>query len=431
MTKASVLLVEDERVTAKEIEYRLIRMGYAVSGVVTSGEEAVSQALSIRPDLIIMDVLLSGEMDGIEAAEKIREIANIPVIYLTATIDDEILRRAAVSEPYGYLIKPVKERELHVVIEIALYKSDVDKKLSDYSVYLENMVDERTAELSSTIQKLNDEIRERKIIEENLINSEELLRDRNLIIENDLKSAQLIQRALLPQNVPTYQGLTVQFRYLPLDAIGGDYFSFTLLSEGGLGVLVCDVESHGVSAALFTALVKFSTNNACRTYGQSPSEMLAQINRDMIGNMASLYLTAVYSLFQYNEADDTIDVTIASGGHPYPIHHKRDGEVAELMVTGHLIGFFRTARYSDYRVRLAGMDRLYLYTDGLLEVTGTNDELLGTERLREIIGRAYTPDLSQTLDRILDEIKNYSGQDSFNDDVLLIGFENSGSKNRR
>jgi PAS domain S-box-containing protein len=119
---AAVLIVEDEGVVAKDIETCLQRLGYEVAGWATSGDEAVEKADRERPDVILMDIRLRGEMDGIHAAEAIRRDHDIPVVYLTAYADDVTLRRAMVTEPFGYVVKPFSERELHTAIEIALYK---------------------------------------------------------------------------------------------------------------------------------------------------------------------------------------------------------------------------------------------------------------------------------------------------------------------
>ena len=131
MAKARIMIVEDESIMAVMIEKRLQRMGYTVCTRVFSGEEAVRQAASIQPDLVLMDIQLQGHMDGIEAAEEIQTLFDIPVIYLTACDDEETLLRARITEPFGYLIKPFSERELHTVIEIALYKHKAEKKLRE------------------------------------------------------------------------------------------------------------------------------------------------------------------------------------------------------------------------------------------------------------------------------------------------------------
>jgi signal transduction histidine kinase len=129
MTTANILIVEDEGILARGLENRLRRLGYIVAGTAATGEEAIRQAGHKKPDLAIMDIKLKGEMDGIEAARIIRDRFDIPVVYLTAYGDKETLKRAKITEPYGYIRKPVEERELHCNIEIALYRHMMEKDL--------------------------------------------------------------------------------------------------------------------------------------------------------------------------------------------------------------------------------------------------------------------------------------------------------------
>jgi PAS domain S-box-containing protein len=126
-----ILVVEDEVVTAMDIQRRLKNMGYNVPVVVSSGEEAIKKVKENNPDLVLMDINLIGEMDGIEASSKIHSFSNIPVIYLTAFSDDKTFERARITEPYSYTIKPIKERELHINIEIAFYRYRMEKELRD------------------------------------------------------------------------------------------------------------------------------------------------------------------------------------------------------------------------------------------------------------------------------------------------------------
>lgn len=122
MTPASILVVEDEGIVAQEIKSRLEKNGYAVCGVAHDGETAIAHAAALQPDLILMDIRLKGEMDGIEAAGRIRDRFSIPVVYLTAYTDAATLERAKVMEPFGYVVKPFETRSLLVSIEIALHR---------------------------------------------------------------------------------------------------------------------------------------------------------------------------------------------------------------------------------------------------------------------------------------------------------------------
>jgi CheY-like chemotaxis protein len=126
-----ILVVEDEAVTAMDMQRRLKNLGYNVPVVVSSGEEAIKKVTENHPDLILMDINLNNEMDGIDASSKIHSFSDIPVIYMTAYSDDKTLERAKITEPFGYLIKPFKDREVNITIEIALYRHEMEKKLKE------------------------------------------------------------------------------------------------------------------------------------------------------------------------------------------------------------------------------------------------------------------------------------------------------------
>ncbi|MBT7350197.1 response regulator, partial [candidate division WWE3 bacterium] len=106
MSKAKILVVEDELISAKGIRSALKSLGYDVLDIVASGKEAIQKASGSQPDLILMDIKLDGEMDGIEAARQIKDRFNIPVVYLTAHADDATLERAKITDPFGYILKP-------------------------------------------------------------------------------------------------------------------------------------------------------------------------------------------------------------------------------------------------------------------------------------------------------------------------------------
>jgi PAS domain S-box-containing protein len=132
----TIMVVEDERIVARDLQKRLQKLGYTVSAVVSSGIKAVEKTKEINPDLVLMDIVLRGDMDGITAAEIIRSQLGVPVVYVTAYADEETLQRAKVTEPYGYILKPFEDRELHTAIEIALYKHEVEKKVKESEQWL-------------------------------------------------------------------------------------------------------------------------------------------------------------------------------------------------------------------------------------------------------------------------------------------------------
>ncbi len=134
--QARILIVEDENIVARDIQNTLKNLGYTVTGHAATGEDAIQKAGETRPDLVLMDVMLKGYQDGVEAAQKILALYNIPVIYLTAFTDEKTLQRAKVTEPYGYILKPFEERELHIAIEMAIYKHRMASKLQEREQWL-------------------------------------------------------------------------------------------------------------------------------------------------------------------------------------------------------------------------------------------------------------------------------------------------------
>jgi len=122
MGKINVLVVEDESIVSKDIQYSLKKLGYNVVGVAATGQKAIELCGEKLPDIILMDIMLKGDINGIEASTRIKEVYNIPVIFLTAYADENTLSKAKVTEPYAYIIKPFKEIDLHTSIEMAFYK---------------------------------------------------------------------------------------------------------------------------------------------------------------------------------------------------------------------------------------------------------------------------------------------------------------------
>ncbi|MGA9140820.1 MAG: PAS domain S-box protein [Methanocella sp.] len=135
--KERILVVEDEAIVLLDLKNRLNTLGYVIVGSSSYGEDAIKKAEETRPDIVLMDIGLKGKIDGVEAADQIRKLFNIPIIYLTANSDFNTLQRAKVTEPFGYILKPFDERELRTTIEMALYKHRLDIKLNETRRWME------------------------------------------------------------------------------------------------------------------------------------------------------------------------------------------------------------------------------------------------------------------------------------------------------
>ena len=140
MPETKILIVEDEAIVAEDIHNSLRGLGYIISAVVSSGEEAITKIEEDMPDLVLMDIVLKGDMDGIEAAGQIYSRFNIPVVYLTAFTDEKTIERAKLTEPFGYIVKPFEDRELHSTVEMALYKHKMESKLKENESWLSTIL---------------------------------------------------------------------------------------------------------------------------------------------------------------------------------------------------------------------------------------------------------------------------------------------------
>ncbi len=143
MEKLNIFIVEDESIVAKDIQNSLTKLGYNVVGSANNGKEAIEKIEELMPDLVLMDIMIKGNLTGIDVSEKIKENMNIPVIFLTAYADEGTLSRAKITEPYGYILKPFKEIDLHSTIEMAVYKHQKDAALLKERDFLYSLVESK------------------------------------------------------------------------------------------------------------------------------------------------------------------------------------------------------------------------------------------------------------------------------------------------
>lgn len=267
------------------------------------------------------------------------------------------------------------------------------------------------------------DITERKNLEGELKESLKTLKERNDIIESDLKTAQLIQQALLPESGPQTGYLKSSYRYLPLEAVGGDYFNFIEMREGGVGVFIADVVGHGIPAALFLSLLKSSTNKIWRKYALKPREFMSRLNHDLVEVMSSYFITALYGYFSEEEKGHT-SFTFSNGGHPPPIIYRhRSGAYEAVHLRGPLVGAFDDRIFHETTIHLEKGDRLFIYTDGLPETVNREKEIIGFDTLPAFFQKNHGDTLDATLNAVLSSTEEFRDPDEEQDDLVLIGVE--------
>lgn len=272
---------------------------------------------------------------------------------------------------------------------------------------------------------IQEDVTERKKIEEELAESENRLKERNNIIEKDISIAEIVQKTLLRFDISSCSLYPVEFRHKCVEKIGGDFFSFKNTSSCEIGIFIGDVSGHGVASALFTSLLKFITDELFTRYLNNPPEFLAALNSGISGYMSNYFLTGVCAFIRDIDKNGRYELIFANGGHPSPVIVKSDGTVLITQSRGPLIGCSILPVYAEHRVILESGDRLFLFTDGVTETTNaeTGNILGSDDDLMQLFSGAVHADTGIFLDRIIQGLDRYRGTETIEDDLLIIGIK--------
>jgi sigma-B regulation protein RsbU (phosphoserine phosphatase) len=271
-----------------------------------------------------------------------------------------------------------------------------------------------------------------------LARSREELRTKNLLMEESLHMAREIQFAMLPQQYPTFprnvppeqSALQFAHRYQPAETVSGDFFSVSALSEDAAGVFICDVTGHGMRAALVTAMIRALVEEL-KPIAHDPGMFLRKLNADLFTILKTtgspMLTTAFYLVANWR----TGVMRFANAGHPKPLLVRRPASHVEPLVNASgksqpALGLFEDPPYQTTEIRIQPGDLVMLFTDGLYEVQGPNEELYSQERLiMDVKARLQMP-ASQLFDELLAAIGKFSVDNEFADDVCLVGLEYTG-----
>lgn len=283
-------------------------------------------------------------------------------------------------------------------------------------------------------EKTRAEEREQRMNAE-LARSREELRKKNEVLEDDLKMAHEIQHAILPQQYPVFPAnatkettlLRFHHLYHPSEQVGGDFFNVLPLSDSKAGIFICDVMGHGVRSALVTAMVRGLVEEL-RSIATEPNELLARINRDLRAILQQtgtpLFTTAFYLVADLAKRQ----FLYTNAGHPKPILLRRKTGESLLFETpdGHphpALGLFPENRYANAVMDMSPGDLVILFTDGLYEIEGKDDQQYSQDMLLELIRKHAALPCPALFQAVVDEIKGFSVTHAFADDVCLVGIE--------
>ncbi len=239
--------------------------------------------------------------------------------------------------------------------------------------------------------------------------------ERRLVaVSRELELAREIQQSLLPRALPERPGLRIAARYLPMQAVAGDFYDAVAGERGGVGILVADVSGHGVPAALVASMLKVAFASEAARAGD-PGAVLHGINRTLTGLFDRAFVTACYGFF----SEDGRRLSYAAAGHPPLIVRRRGGGVERLEERGLMLAVVPAADYETRTVDLETGDLVVFYTDGLLEAPDASDAFFGDARLDAVLTSAGTVPAETMADRLVDEVRRWS-DGPLQDDVTVV-----------
>ncbi|HPJ41666.1 MAG TPA: 7TM diverse intracellular signaling domain-containing protein [Spirochaetota bacterium] len=371
-SNADILIVEDNPDMQHFLKF-LLQKYYRVH-IAENGEVGLKTAHHLRPALIISDVMMP-VMNGYEMTRRIKEdklLQRTPVIMLTAKSDISSKIEGIEYGADDYLTKPFNSKELLTRIKMLL-------KTRNYEI---------------TIEKRNNEI------------------------EEELRIARLIQRKLLPHNVPDISGFRFHSTYIPMDKVGGDFYDF---KENGnqIEIFIADVSGHGLVSAFISMIAKMAFDSIYEK--KSCTEVLHQLNAILCNSTVnSIYMTTFFCLIER----ESKKLRYANAGHFYPVvFRKNTGEFFELKAQGKPLGWFNDLKLAEEEVQLNEGDRVVFYTDGITECMNLKNELFGENRFREFIKNNAEMEPVLFSGKLIDELKTFCSSDKFNDDLCLLVFD--------
>ncbi len=393
-----ILIAEDEKVSRRLLESRLKKWGYEVTSA-ENGLEAWKYFQQEHYPMVISDWMMP-KMDGLELLRRIRAHERPGYVYmilLTARSEKEDILTGMESGADDFITKPFDKDELMARLKVGTRITDLERNL---------------AERNQELEKANERMR------------------------RDLEAAAKIQQSLLPATLPECDEFTFAWKYEPCDELAGDTLNLFHLDDGNIGLYLLDVSGHGVPAALLSVnLSRIMTPNPDQSDllrepaagGQGwrivpPEEVADRLNqRFPLDSSTEQYFTIQYG--QLNLARRVL--TYISAGHPPMIHLRADGRAEALQVRSLPIGFMVGAGkvYNQHELKLAPGERLYFYSDGIIEAAAPDKEQFGVERLKDCLNNARELSLAESLDKVCHELEIWTIGRGCNDDVSLLALE--------
>lgn len=382
----SLLVVDDNEMNRDMLSRRLQRKGYSVA-LATGGSEALQMISDAKYDLVLLDIMMP-DIDGMEVLRRVRE------------------KHSAVELPI--IIASAKDRGEDVVLALELGASDYVTKPLDFPVVMARV------QTQMALKRAHEEISEA-----------------HRRMKQDLQAAARIQHSLIPSRAPASDRASFGWVFRPCVELAGDILDIFQLDEHHIGLYLIDVCGHGVASALLSVtlsrvLSHMSSESLLlrRTTDQpneivSPAQVAATLNRRFPMDNAGQYFTFCYGVLDLR----SLEFRYVCAGHPPPVYVRSDGSVQSFESSSFAIGWFPDAQYEEHVLKLSPGERLYFYSDGVVEApTATGDEF-EIDRLLHLLHVGHELKLQGSLDEVMLELENWTAGTEQNDDITMVAVE--------
>ena len=384
----SLLVVDDNEMNRDMLSRRLQRKGYTVT-LAEDGAGALELIAAERFDLVLLDVMMPG-IDGLTVLERVRQVhsvADLPIIMTTAKDRSEDVVRALEIGANDYVTKPL-----------------------DFPVVLARVRTHLSLKRANTALEMA-----------------------HARMKRDLEAAAKIQQALIPTSPPAVDGVSFSWVFEPCDELAGDILDVFHLDEKLVGLYLLDVSGHGVPSALLSvtlsrllshmadeSLLKKGRDSTTRSIFAPPAEVALELNRRFPMDEATRqYFTFLYGILNL----ESHEFRYVSAGHPGPVHLGREGEPVFFDSSGFPVGWFPNLTYDETSITLERGDRLYFYSDGVIEAKNSREELFGKQGLVNALDRGRAVPLEDSLRSLMLRVREWCGDCGPDDDISLLALE--------
>ncbi len=429
--ETKVLIVEDEKIIGMHLSNLVRNLGYKVVGISADGKSALESYAKYRPNILLVDIGLKGEMDGIELVRKIKEDEDVPVIFLSSNSDTEILQQAEETLPSAYLQKPFDEQQIATTLKISLSRFNKNKAKYNELLKKSDFHEMNIKELSETNAHLITATWRERELKEELQQIKLVMEKQSKKISDSINYAQRIQGSISPSSEFMTECLDKHFIfYQPKDVVSGD-FPWLYKRGGYVYLATCDCTGHGVPGAMMSMIGNLLLNDVVNNEEKikSPSEVLLMLHKGVVqtlkqdapGNKAADGMDVALCRFNMGRKE-----LLFSGAH-LPLFLLRNNELITYKGDRFPVGgmqYRNRNKYSDHIIDLKEGDKIFIFSDGIIDqLGGPENRKLMTVGLKEFILANSNLTMEEFGIKIENFFAEFMGKNKQIDDVIIIGVE--------